>query len=96
MIDTTDEAAGANQIQIQDFKSSAIFIIQLFMTMMLLKGNTPQNKLIPTQTFVTNNSSHILLPRCSIGTSMFKVFQRLHLSLPCPTTPLTPGLGCLC
>ena len=35
MIDTTDEAAGANQIQIQDLKSSKIFI-HFFMTMMLL------------------------------------------------------------
>ena len=43
MIDTTDEAAGANQIQIQDFKSSMIFI-QLFMTMMLLEGNVLQMK----------------------------------------------------
>ena len=59
MIDTTDEAAGANQIQIQDFKSSMSFI-QLFMTMMLLEGNILQMKQaeqvrfkFKTQTLVT-------------------------------------------
>ena len=44
MIATTDEAAGANQIQIQDLKSSLIFMfIQLLMLMVQLEENTTES-----------------------------------------------------
>ena len=59
MIATTDEAAGANQIQIQDLKSSLIFIfIQLLMLMVQLEENTTESK---------SYSNSGLKPKGSIG-----------------------------